>query len=90
MTHTIEIRNHSYTPQELKVVVGDAVKWVNRDGTRHSATRDSAPKFDTGLLAKDQESLPISFLEASPVEGYEYYCNPHPDMLGKIIVTIPV
>jgi plastocyanin len=87
MTYIVEIRNHAFNPRELHIKIGDVVKWVNRDATRHSATRTAAPAFDTGPLSRDMESAAVIFTEPSGAEGNEYSCDPHPDMVGTIVVA---
>lgn len=69
--------------------VGDKVKWINRDGSRHDAMRTDAPAFATGLLAKDQESPEIVFSTASGADGFDYSCTPHSFMVAKVIVVLP-
>lgn len=86
--HVIEIVEFEYKPEELVVQVGDTVKWINRDEMSHTATRDLTPTFDTGFLGKDQESAEIVFSTASDKVGFEYFCSPHPFMIGRVIVTL--
>jgi plastocyanin len=86
--HTITIQGLQYKPSPAMVVVGDSVKWVNRDSMMHDAHRDEAPTFRTKLLAKNETSDPIVFDQATGAEGIEYSCTPHPFMKGKIIVAM--
>jgi plastocyanin len=85
--YVIEIRQHAFNPAELRIKVGDAVVWHNNDHVNHSAMRDNDPQFDTGLLSFDKRSAPVSFSQASPADGFDYHCDPHPDMVGVIIVA---
>ena len=86
MTHTIQITDFAYDPNLLTISVGDSVQWTNRDSFGHTATRTDPPPFDTGLIAQDTTSAPITFNSKSPTEGLEYYCKPHPHMRGRIVV----
>jgi plastocyanin len=90
-THVVEIFKTVpyYRPTNLVIEVGDKVKWINRDTTRHTATRTQAPTFDTGLLSENQESGEIQFTAASDANGFMYVCTPHPFMTAKVIVTLP-
>jgi len=88
-TYLVEIIQFAYKPPSLVIEAGDKVKWINRDSTRHTATRPQAPTFDTGLLSKDQESAEIVFPQASDSNGFVYICTPHPFMTAKIVVTLP-
>ena len=85
MTHIVTVQGYAYDPPAIQIASGERVKWRNLDGTRHSARRDLSPAFDTGLLSKDEESEEI-VIEADPGSELEYYCQPHPQMQGKIIV----
>lgn len=88
-THVVEITEFAYKPDSLVIEVGDKVKWINRDSTRHTATRAQAPTFDTGLLSQNQESGEVEFTQASDANGFAYLCTPHPFMTAKVIVTLP-
>ncbi|NEJ20693.1 hypothetical protein GR247_11005 [Rhizobium leguminosarum] len=89
IVHPVEISQFKYNPTEVAIEVGDAVEWINRDGAGHTATRADAPTFDTGVLARDETSVAITFTTASDARGFEYFCSPHPFMKGRIIVTLP-
>ena len=90
-TQTVEIRGSRYVPATVTIKVGESVKWVNRDDIklRHSATRPTDPKFDTGSLTKDDESDPITFTLESDATGWAYACTTpgHHDMRGYVVVT---
>ena len=87
--HIVEIKQFKYDPPDLVIAVGDSVKWINRDSSPHTATRTDAPTFDTGSIAKDQESSLITFTTPSSSDGFDYFCTPHPFMKAKVIVTLP-
>lgn len=85
-TVTVAIAGFSYSPNPVEIEVGDAVQWVNQNVTKHNATRDAAPSFNTGLLPKDATSVPVTFTFPSDESGFEYTCTPHPSMKGRIVV----
>lgn len=87
-TKTVEISGFKFVPDRIVIEVGDRVKWVNRDGAAHTASRDDKPSFDTGLLGKDEESKEIQFTEASGSDGFRYFCRPHTFMVGHVVVTL--
>lgn len=87
MTHEIGIRDHAFHPEKLSITAGDCVIWTNHDQARHSAKRTEEPAFYTGRLAKGESSQPICFPDESPEEGFAYFCDPHTDMLGSIVVA---
>jgi plastocyanin len=84
---TVDIESFAFKPDRVVIVVGDSVKWVNKDTARHSAERSAQPTFNTGLLAKG-ESKAIRFDQASSADGFDYICGPHPFMKGIVVVTL--
>jgi plastocyanin len=77
--NTVIIENHEFQPAEITIQSGETVTWINKDSVKHTITADS---FDSGLIGKD-ESFQQTFDEAGT---FEYTCNPHPYMKGKVIV----
>lgn len=77
----MEIKDFAFSPAEITVAPGTIVEFVNRDKVKHTATADGG-SFDTGLLGKN-ESKTFVF---SKVGTFSYFCSPHPDMKGTIIV----
>ncbi|HEX8597388.1 MAG TPA: PQQ-dependent sugar dehydrogenase [Chloroflexia bacterium] len=79
-----EIRNFAYTPEELTVEVGTTVRWTNFDLDYHTVTSsEPSGPLDSPHIQRD-ETWAYTF--NTPGE-YEYYCEPHPYMRGKVIVT---
>ena len=83
-THRVEIRNFAYNPATVTIESGDSVEWTNRDSTRHNAQRDDPPQFRTDLLNQNQTSAPVQF---TSIGTFDYYCQPHPSMTGRVVVT---
>lgn len=82
-TSTIIIKIHDFTfdPAEVVVTPGTTVTWVQEDEVKHTATSDTG-LFDSPLLEKG-EKFSYTFNE----EGeFGYYCKPHPNMIGSVIV----
>jgi hypothetical protein len=50
-------------------------------------TESPAPdgRFDTGLIGKNKESLPVTM--PSEPGDYEYFCVLHPFLTGKVIIS---
>lgn len=82
-THTVTIKNMSFTPANLTISAGDTVTWVNEDRPRHSVWEDSGDTFDTGLLANG-ESASVTFNAAG---SFSYRCRPHGNMRGSITIS---
>lgn len=77
---SIEIKNFAFNPSTISVNVGTTITWVNDDSTMHDVTEDSG-MFDIDILPGESGSY--TFTE--PGE-YEYHCDIHPSMKGKVIV----
>jgi amicyanin len=80
-TAAVVIENYLYSPETLTVKAGTTVTWTNKDSVSHTVTT-KATLFDSGLLGKDK-SYSYTFTQKG---SYEYYCIPHPYMVGKVIV----
>lgn len=84
-THIVTIKDFEFEPRSLEVKVGDSIVWRNDGKMRHTATRDDAPAFNTGILQSGTSSAPIRVV--GPAGEYEYLCSPHPFMKGVLRVT---
>jgi plastocyanin len=76
----VSIKDFAYSPQNLTIKVGTTVTWTNEDDVTHSVTADTGvfnASIDPG------ETVSFSF---TIVGTYQYHCNPHPDMIGTIVV----
>src|SRR5438270_707367 len=77
---TVTMDNFTYTPQEIKVKVGDTVKWINHDDIPHTVV--SAGKFRSKTMDTDDE-FSFTFTAAG---DYKYFCSLHPHMTGMVKV----
>ncbi len=78
-SHTVVIRNYSYSPQTLRVRRGDSVTWQWRSGSvLHNV-------YGSRLHSRTQArgSYTVRFTSAGT---YSSYCSLHPFMTGKIVV----
>lgn len=85
-THDVTIMNFSFTPQELTITTGDAVRWNCISGEHNVMADDSS--FTSGPPALAPWEYIHTFTEAG---NNPYYCEPHggpggTDMSGVIIV----
>ena len=78
----------SFNPNPININSGDSVSWTNNDNDIHTVTSgsDEGPsigqEFDSGTLGEGQ-----SFSHKFENPGtFEYFCNIHPSMVGKVIV----
>ncbi len=71
-----------YSINVLTIPVGSTVVWTNQDTMAHTVTAVDG-SFDSGTLTPNGS---WSYTFNAPGE-YEYFCEPHPWMRAKVIVT---
>ncbi len=72
----------AYEPSPLTIKKGDTVKWTNKDFGIHTITENNG-LFSSEELRPDQ----IFEYTFSSTGTFDYHCNIHPTMTGKIIVS---
>lgn len=78
----VEIKGFAFDPATITVAKGTTVTWMNKDSTPHTVT-EIGNAFSSDTLNQDQ-SYTHTFNE---IGMFEYNCQIHPSMLGKVIVT---
>jgi plastocyanin len=77
----VAIEGFAFKPAILNIPVGTTVIWENEDNALHTVTaRDSS--FDSGSLSHN-DTFSYTFEQSGT---YEYYCQFHPHMEGKVVV----
>jgi glucose/arabinose dehydrogenase/plastocyanin len=85
--------DNAFSPNPGTVKVGDTVTWTNDDDQPHTVTSGNGPDdpnkgkaFDSGpsALANNGKTFHHKFTQAGQ---YPYFCELHPTMVGKIIVS---
>lgn len=79
IAHQVTIENFAFSSKEITIKVGDTVTWTQQDAVIHTATGDI---WDSGDLNQGQ-TYSKTFDRAGT---YDYHCNYHSTMQGKIIV----
>jgi plastocyanin len=74
--------SNSFSPNPVEVKVGEAITWINDDSGRHIVTSKDGV-FDSEMMGMGQ-SFSYSFEKAGK---YPYFCGPHPNMVGTVVVT---
>jgi plastocyanin len=74
--------SNSFSPNPVDLKIGETVTWINDDSGRHTVTSKDGV-FDSGMMGKGQS---FSFTFDKPGE-YPYFCEPHPNMMGIVVVT---
>jgi len=94
----VSIKNLKFVPQDLTVTPGTTIRWTNADSVDHDVTSGTAingrqarglaqTKFPDNQFASGLFSSSKSFSVTLDKTGeYNYYCNIHPFMTGKITV----
>lgn len=89
-THDVTVTNFSFSPGELTITVGDAVRWTNVLGNHNVKADDNS--FTSGPAAP----APWEFTHTFTTVGlHPYYCEPHggpggSGMAAVVIVQNPV
>ena len=78
-TFTVEIDNFKFIPPQVDIAKGGTVTWTQKDSYNHTV---KSAGFDSGELSQGQ-TFQHRFDE---IGVYDYWCNLHPTMKGKIIV----
>jgi len=79
----VSIQDYRFTPQEVRIKAGDAVKWINREKrTSHSVLFPAENGFESERLFP-QEMWQRVFGQPG---RYEYRCGPHEEMKGVVLV----
>jgi plastocyanin len=81
---TVDVRVEAFVfePATLTVPAGTTVVWHNFDAVTHTVT-DFDQLYDSGEFI---QPTPYARIYSEP-GVYEYYCIPHPTMIGRIEVT---
>jgi plastocyanin len=75
--------SNSFSPNPIEVKVGETVTWINDDDSgRHTVTSKDGV-FKSGMMGRGQ-SFSYTFDKAGE---YPYFCEPHPSMVGTVVVT---
>ena len=77
----VEIKDFTFSPNEITIRRGEKVTFVNRDRLRHSATADDG-SFDTQLLEQN-ESKTLIF---SNQGAFSYHSTTQPYIKATVIV----
>lgn len=80
---TVTIQEYRYQPAEVRIKVGDTVKWVNREKrTSHSVLFPAEGGLESERFFPD-ESWQRRFAKPG---RYPFHCGPHPEMTGVVVV----
>lgn len=86
--HMVEVTQNVFTPNELEIVAGDTVEWINSDGYHNvNGTTETYPSNPHSFGNSPGNGWTYSHVFTIPGE-YNYQCDPHVElgMVGKITV----
>lgn len=83
MTTIVRISDGGFTPSTLELQAGDTITWVNDGQMAHQVGSD-ALGFETSPMIQPGEAF---FQTMTALGMIEYFCPPHPHMVGRIVVT---
>jgi len=98
-SHTVQVVDHEFIPDEITITEGDTVSWVwggdNHDVVAGKSPQEAKPEiFDSEFQNEGfvfELTFSREFLNTHPLPGdiYDYFCHPHfhHGMVGKIIVN---
>jgi plastocyanin len=78
---TVEIKTFAFAPQELTVIPGTTVTWINHDQTVHNVVSPDGKFASPGMDTDDRYTFKFE------KEGdFAYLCALHPHMVGTVHV----
>jgi plastocyanin len=80
-TNKVQMIDYSYKPERITIPAGTEVTFANTGTQPHSATGNGG--WDTGLVSPGHSAV----VRFDTPGSYAYTCDPHPFMIGQIIVT---
>lgn len=92
VTVTVEMSGTAFVApgggDDITILLGDTIEWVNRDGVQHTATSSSEPAggvgFDSPFLNQGQ-----TFVFEPAVTGtWVYFCRVHPATMVDAMITV--
>lgn len=82
-TVEVTVKDYKYLPPEVRIKVGDTVKWVNME----KRTSHSVLFLSEGGLESERFFPEDSWKRTFDKPGtYNYRCGPHEEMKGTVIV----
>lgn len=85
-TVEVVIQNYRFEPAELRVRVGDTVRWTNQEKRTSHSVLFSPEQGGESERFFPQESWQRTFDKPGK---YSYSCGPHPEMKGAVEVVAP-
>ena len=81
-THYVEIKDFSFSPEEIRIKKGERIVWTNNDSVKHTVTSDSGIELDSPSLEKGETYSHIF----DKTGTFSYHCTFHSSMKARVIV----
>jgi plastocyanin len=79
----VEMRDYKFIQETVNVAVGDSVSWTNFDVESHNVAITEGPELNVSPEQRKGERWAMKFTRPG---RYEYFCEFHPSMVGRVIV----
>jgi plastocyanin len=79
--------NECYFPSEIRIKIGDIIKWFNSDSVAHTVTSGNPADGPDGEFGRSLWMTADTYSYEFTTEGqFNYYCTIHPWMTGTVLV----
>ena len=80
--YVVAIKNHSYSPEVLNVIVGSNVTWVNVDSMVNTVTSDYGDELNSGSISSGETYSHVF----NRTGNFTYHETYYPRIKGQVIV----
>lgn len=86
MTATVHVTGSTFAPNQVTILKGGSVTFINDDAMPHSVVPRSGAQFTASSVFEQGSQVTITF---SQTGAQPYVCGLHPSMLGTVTVQDP-
>jgi plastocyanin len=90
----VALEDKAFSPNPINITLGQNITWTNADSLFHTVTSGTDPddpqvakEFDSKALSPGEKFSHVFNNESLPGTELPYFCQIHPTMTGKIIVS---
>ncbi|MES2971307.1 MAG: plastocyanin/azurin family copper-binding protein [Patescibacteria group bacterium] len=80
---SVDLSGYAFKQEIIKVKKDTKVTWTNKDSAKHTITGDEGNFIDSEAIGKNGTYEKVF----DQTGTFQYHCNPHPTMLGAVIVV---
>ena len=88
MLQVIVTNANKFSPNFIKIKIGDTIEWINNDQRSHTLISGNGPKDPAkGKLFDSRLGIKRKVTHRFSSSGkFEYFCKNHPSKKGKVVV----